>query len=142
MTIARDICKHNSFCMFIIIIVIIFIIIIIIIADITYVLTKYWCFQIQSLVKMWKAKRKYNQRLEFFKDHVSNSNISQSQLPFSRTPQKSQPSLCVQEKEIVKIQAFLKANKARDDYRTLSKSTSCSTFQWLELNVFDKMVVF
>lgn len=28
----------------------------------------------------------------------------------------------VQEKEIVKIQAFLKANKARDDYRTLSKS--------------------
>lgn len=29
--------------------------------------------------------------------------------------------LCVQEKEIVKIQAFLKANKARDDYKTLSK---------------------
>lgn len=28
----------------------------------------------------------------------------------------------MQEKEIVKIQAFLKANKARDDYRTLSKS--------------------
>uniref|UniRef100_A0A673CIW2 IQ motif containing GTPase activating protein 2 n=1 Tax=Sphaeramia orbicularis TaxID=375764 RepID=A0A673CIW2_9TELE len=48
---------------------------------------------IQSLVKMWKAKRKYNQRLQFFKDH---------------------------EKEIVKIQAFLKANKARDDYRTLT----------------------
>ncbi|XP_078105764.1 ras GTPase-activating-like protein IQGAP2 [Sander vitreus] len=48
---------------------------------------------IQSVVKMWKAKRKYNQRLRFFKDH---------------------------EKEIVKIQAFLKANKARDDYRTLT----------------------
>uniref|UniRef100_A0A671TMK3 IQ motif containing GTPase activating protein 2 n=1 Tax=Sparus aurata TaxID=8175 RepID=A0A671TMK3_SPAAU len=47
---------------------------------------------IQSLVKMWKAKRKYNQRLQFFKDHV----------------------------KIVKIQAFLKANKARDDYRTLT----------------------
>uniref|UniRef100_A0A3Q2P197 IQ motif containing GTPase activating protein 2 n=1 Tax=Fundulus heteroclitus TaxID=8078 RepID=A0A3Q2P197_FUNHE len=48
--------------------------------------------QIQSVVKMWKAKRKYNQRLQFFRDH----------------------------KEIVKIQAFLKANKARDDYRTLT----------------------
>uniref|UniRef100_A0A665V6I2 IQ motif containing GTPase activating protein 2 n=1 Tax=Echeneis naucrates TaxID=173247 RepID=A0A665V6I2_ECHNA len=48
--------------------------------------------KIQSLVKMWKAKRKYNQRLNFFKDHV----------------------------KIVKIQAFLKANKARDDYRTLT----------------------
>ena len=29
---------------------------------------------------------------------------------------------CFQEKEIVKIQAFLKANKAREDYRTLSES--------------------
>uniref|UniRef100_A0A8C9ZSL8 IQ motif containing GTPase activating protein 2 n=1 Tax=Sander lucioperca TaxID=283035 RepID=A0A8C9ZSL8_SANLU len=48
--------------------------------------------KIQSVVKMWKAKRKYNQRLRFFKDHV----------------------------KIVKIQAFLKANKARDDYRTLT----------------------
>uniref|UniRef100_A0A8C3AD44 IQ motif containing GTPase activating protein 2 n=1 Tax=Cyclopterus lumpus TaxID=8103 RepID=A0A8C3AD44_CYCLU len=47
---------------------------------------------IQSVAKMWKAKRKYNQRLQFFKDHV----------------------------KIVKIQAFLKANKARDDYRTLT----------------------
>uniref|UniRef100_A0A8C3AEA4 IQ motif containing GTPase activating protein 2 n=1 Tax=Cyclopterus lumpus TaxID=8103 RepID=A0A8C3AEA4_CYCLU len=48
--------------------------------------------KIQSVAKMWKAKRKYNQRLQFFKDHV----------------------------KIVKIQAFLKANKARDDYRTLT----------------------
>uniref|UniRef100_A0A8C6P415 IQ motif containing GTPase activating protein 2 n=1 Tax=Nothobranchius furzeri TaxID=105023 RepID=A0A8C6P415_NOTFU len=50
--------------------------------------------KLQSLVKMWKAKRKYNQRLRFFREHVS--------------------------EEIVKIQAFLKANKARDDYRTLT----------------------
>lgn len=28
--------------------------------------------QIQSMVKMWKAKRNYNKRLQFFKDHVSN----------------------------------------------------------------------
>uniref|UniRef100_A0A8C5I9W7 IQ motif containing GTPase activating protein 2 n=1 Tax=Gouania willdenowi TaxID=441366 RepID=A0A8C5I9W7_GOUWI len=48
---------------------------------------------IQSLVKMWDAKRKYKQRLQYFRNH---------------------------EKEIVKIQAFLKANKARDDYRTLT----------------------
>uniref|UniRef100_A0A8C8A001 IQ motif containing GTPase activating protein 2 n=1 Tax=Oryzias sinensis TaxID=183150 RepID=A0A8C8A001_9TELE len=47
--------------------------------------------KIQSLAKMWRAKHKYNQRLKFFKDHV----------------------------KIVKIQAFLKANKARDDYKTL-----------------------
>lgn len=25
------------------------------------------------MVKMWKAKREYNKRLQFFKDHVSNS---------------------------------------------------------------------
>uniref|UniRef100_A0A4W5PM97 IQ motif containing GTPase activating protein 2 n=1 Tax=Hucho hucho TaxID=62062 RepID=A0A4W5PM97_9TELE len=48
--------------------------------------------KLQSFVKMWRAKRKYSQRLQYFRDH----------------------------KEIVKIQAFLKANKARDDYRTLT----------------------
>uniref|UniRef100_A0AAQ4Q860 IQ motif containing GTPase activating protein 2 n=1 Tax=Gasterosteus aculeatus aculeatus TaxID=481459 RepID=A0AAQ4Q860_GASAC len=48
---------------------------------------------IQAVAKMWKAKRCYSQRLQFFKDH---------------------------EKQIVKIQAFLKANKARHDYRTLT----------------------
>uniref|UniRef100_A0A4W5PWG5 IQ motif containing GTPase activating protein 2 n=1 Tax=Hucho hucho TaxID=62062 RepID=A0A4W5PWG5_9TELE len=47
---------------------------------------------LQSFVKMWRAKRKYSQRLQYFRDHV----------------------------KIVKIQAFLKANKARDDYRTLT----------------------
>uniref|UniRef100_A0A8C9SYT2 IQ motif containing GTPase activating protein 2 n=1 Tax=Scleropages formosus TaxID=113540 RepID=A0A8C9SYT2_SCLFO len=46
--------------------------------------------KIQSWVKMWKARRKYSKRLQYFKDHV------------------------------IKIQAFLKANKARDDYRTLT----------------------
>uniref|UniRef100_A0A8C7GVB8 IQ motif containing GTPase activating protein 2 n=1 Tax=Oncorhynchus kisutch TaxID=8019 RepID=A0A8C7GVB8_ONCKI len=48
--------------------------------------------KLQSFVKMWRAKRKYTQRLQYFIDHV----------------------------KIVKIQAFLKANKARDDYRTLT----------------------
>uniref|UniRef100_A0A8C1PYS1 IQ motif containing GTPase activating protein 2 n=1 Tax=Cyprinus carpio TaxID=7962 RepID=A0A8C1PYS1_CYPCA len=50
---------------------------------------------LQSLVKMWKAKRSYSRRLQYFKEH---------------------------EKEIVKIQAYLKANKARVDYRTLTGS--------------------
>uniref|UniRef100_A0A8C8A4P4 IQ motif containing GTPase activating protein 2 n=1 Tax=Oryzias sinensis TaxID=183150 RepID=A0A8C8A4P4_9TELE len=54
--------------------------------------------KIQSLAKMWRAKHKYNQRLKFFKDHV----------------------------KIVKIQAFLKANKARDDYKTLTKDPPLS----------------
>ncbi|KAF1573653.1 UNVERIFIED_CONTAM: Ras GTPase-activating-like protein IQGAP2, partial [Eudyptes pachyrhynchus] len=49
-------------------------------------------FQIQSWVKMWLAKRAYRKRLQYFKDHND---------------------------EIVKIQAFLRANKAREDYRTL-----------------------
>uniref|UniRef100_A0A8B9I804 IQ motif containing GTPase activating protein 2 n=1 Tax=Anser brachyrhynchus TaxID=132585 RepID=A0A8B9I804_9AVES len=47
--------------------------------------------KIQSWVKMWLAKRAYRKRLQYFKDHV----------------------------KIVKIQAFLRANKAREDYRTL-----------------------
>uniref|UniRef100_A0A8C2FLE8 IQ motif containing GTPase activating protein 2 n=1 Tax=Cyprinus carpio TaxID=7962 RepID=A0A8C2FLE8_CYPCA len=50
--------------------------------------------KLQSLVKMWKAKRSYTRRLQYFRDH----------------------------KEIVKIQAYLKANKARVDYRTLTGS--------------------
>uniref|UniRef100_A0A673NMT5 Ras GTPase-activating-like protein IQGAP1 n=1 Tax=Sinocyclocheilus rhinocerous TaxID=307959 RepID=A0A673NMT5_9TELE len=50
--------------------------------------------KLQSLVKMWKAKRSYTRRLKYFKDHV----------------------------KIVKIQAYLKANKARVDYRTLTGS--------------------
>ncbi|NXK52842.1 IQGA2 protein, partial [Chauna torquata] len=47
--------------------------------------------KIQSWVKMWLAKRAYRKRLQYFKDHA----------------------------KIVKIQAFLRANKAREDYRTL-----------------------
>uniref|UniRef100_A0AAY4BD90 Ras GTPase-activating-like protein IQGAP2 n=1 Tax=Denticeps clupeoides TaxID=299321 RepID=A0AAY4BD90_9TELE len=49
--------------------------------------------QIQTVVKMWMAQKRYRKRLQYFKDH---------------------------EKEIVKIQAFWKANKARDDYKTLT----------------------
>ncbi|XP_017600859.1 PREDICTED: ras GTPase-activating-like protein IQGAP2, partial [Corvus brachyrhynchos] len=41
---------------------------------------------------MWLARRAYRKRLQYFKDHND---------------------------QIVKIQAFLRANKAREDYRTL-----------------------
>uniref|UniRef100_A0A8C5ANR7 IQ motif containing GTPase activating protein 2 n=1 Tax=Gadus morhua TaxID=8049 RepID=A0A8C5ANR7_GADMO len=51
-----------------------------------------WMITLQSIVKMWKARSKYTQRLQYFREHV----------------------------KIVKIQAFLKANKAREDYRTLT----------------------
>uniref|UniRef100_A0A4W4EP52 IQ motif containing GTPase activating protein 2 n=1 Tax=Electrophorus electricus TaxID=8005 RepID=A0A4W4EP52_ELEEL len=50
--------------------------------------------KLQSLVKMWKARRMYKKRLQYFEEHV----------------------------KIVKIQAFLKANKARDNYRTLTSA--------------------
>uniref|UniRef100_A0AAY4BGC4 IQ motif containing GTPase activating protein 2 n=1 Tax=Denticeps clupeoides TaxID=299321 RepID=A0AAY4BGC4_9TELE len=45
---------------------------------------------IQTVVKMWMAQKRYRKRLQYFKDHI------------------------------VKIQAFWKANKARDDYKTLT----------------------
>uniref|UniRef100_A0AAY4BEK0 IQ motif containing GTPase activating protein 2 n=1 Tax=Denticeps clupeoides TaxID=299321 RepID=A0AAY4BEK0_9TELE len=47
--------------------------------------------KIQTVVKMWMAQKRYRKRLQYFKDHI------------------------------VKIQAFWKANKARDDYKTLSE---------------------
>uniref|UniRef100_A0AAQ5Y298 IQ motif containing GTPase activating protein 1 n=1 Tax=Amphiprion ocellaris TaxID=80972 RepID=A0AAQ5Y298_AMPOC len=46
--------------------------------------------KIQSMVRMHQARKKYKDRLKYFKDHVS---------------------IC--------IQAFIRANKARDDYKTL-----------------------
>lgn len=39
-------------------------------------------------------------------------------------------TLAVQEKEIVKIQAFLKANKTREDYRTLSERDTHTPTHW------------
>uniref|UniRef100_A0A8C5CYG0 IQ motif containing GTPase activating protein 1 n=1 Tax=Gadus morhua TaxID=8049 RepID=A0A8C5CYG0_GADMO len=49
-------------------------------------------FQIQAMVRMHQARKKYRDRLKYFKDHIN---------------------------EVVKIQAFIRANKARDDYKTL-----------------------
>uniref|UniRef100_A0A671KSV5 Ras GTPase-activating-like protein IQGAP1 n=1 Tax=Sinocyclocheilus anshuiensis TaxID=1608454 RepID=A0A671KSV5_9TELE len=47
---------------------------------------------IQSMVRMHQARKKYRDRLQYFKDHIN---------------------------DVVKIQAFIRANKARDDYKTL-----------------------
>uniref|UniRef100_A0A9J8CSH6 IQ motif containing GTPase activating protein 1 n=1 Tax=Cyprinus carpio carpio TaxID=630221 RepID=A0A9J8CSH6_CYPCA len=49
-------------------------------------------YVIQSMVRMYQARKKYRDRLQYFKDHIN---------------------------DVVKIQAFIRANKARDDYKTL-----------------------
>uniref|UniRef100_A0A452SCU1 Ras GTPase-activating-like protein IQGAP1 n=1 Tax=Ursus americanus TaxID=9643 RepID=A0A452SCU1_URSAM len=48
--------------------------------------------QIQSLARMHQARKRYRDRLQYFRDHIN---------------------------DIIKIQAFIRANKARDDYKTL-----------------------
>ncbi|KAK7801828.1 hypothetical protein U0070_023308 [Myodes glareolus] len=50
------------------------------------------CIQIQSLARMHQARKRYRDRLQYFRDHIN---------------------------DIIKIQAFIRANKARDDYKTL-----------------------
>ncbi|XP_051977095.1 ras GTPase-activating-like protein IQGAP1 isoform X2 [Xyrauchen texanus] len=55
--------------------------------------------KLQASWKGYKQRKAYKDRLKTFQDGVNT---------------------VIKEKEIVKIQAFLKANKARDDYRTLT----------------------
>jgi len=50
--------------------------------------------KIQSVVRMWIARRKYEERIKYFKEHID---------------------------EIVQIQSFLRANMAHHDYKMLSK---------------------
>uniref|UniRef100_A0A8C3NLM1 Uncharacterized protein n=1 Tax=Geospiza parvula TaxID=87175 RepID=A0A8C3NLM1_GEOPR len=69
-----------------------------------------------SAIKI-QVLRAYRNRLQYFKDHVSNflsilnMNVSQLIILPNLDP--------FQNDQIVKIQAFLRANKAREDYRTL-----------------------
>uniref|UniRef100_A0A8U7P917 IQ motif containing GTPase activating protein 1 n=1 Tax=Corvus moneduloides TaxID=1196302 RepID=A0A8U7P917_CORMO len=52
------------------------------------------CIQvIQSMTRMYQARRRYRDRLQYFRNHVRD--------------------------DVVKIQAFIRANKAREDYKTL-----------------------
>ncbi|NXR99814.1 IQGA1 protein, partial [Oxylabes madagascariensis] len=50
------------------------------------------CIQIQSMTRMYQARRRYRDRLQYFRNHIN---------------------------DVVKIQAFIRANKAREDYKTL-----------------------
>uniref|UniRef100_A0A803XRE5 Ras-GAP domain-containing protein n=1 Tax=Meleagris gallopavo TaxID=9103 RepID=A0A803XRE5_MELGA len=50
------------------------------------------CIQIQSMTRMYQARRRYRDRLQYFRDHIN---------------------------DVIKIQAFIRANKAREDYKTL-----------------------
>uniref|UniRef100_A0A8C0F7H8 IQ motif containing GTPase activating protein 1 n=1 Tax=Bubo bubo TaxID=30461 RepID=A0A8C0F7H8_BUBBB len=47
---------------------------------------------IQSMTRMYQARRRYRDRLQYFRNHIN---------------------------DVVKIQAFIRANKAREDYKTL-----------------------
>uniref|UniRef100_A0A672GNP8 IQ motif containing GTPase activating protein 2 n=1 Tax=Salarias fasciatus TaxID=181472 RepID=A0A672GNP8_SALFA len=67
--------------------------------------------RLQACWKGYKQRKMYKERMDFF---------SAGFMPVLLPAQYLLPYVCVQEKEIVKIQAFLKANKARDDYRTLT----------------------
>ncbi|KAM6351386.1 LOW QUALITY PROTEIN: ras GTPase-activating-like protein IQGAP1 [Alca torda] len=47
---------------------------------------------IQSMTRMYQARRRYKDRLQYFRNHIN---------------------------DVIKIQAFIRANKAREDYKTL-----------------------
>ncbi|KFQ91122.1 Ras GTPase-activating-like IQGAP3, partial [Nipponia nippon] len=57
--------------------------------------------KIQAGVRMWQARRKYQERLRYFRQNVSDGI-----------------------KAVIKIQAFVRANKARGDYRMLVHARS------------------
>lgn len=80
------------------------------------------------MVRMHQARKKYKDRLQYFKDHVSSNQTTYFTfiIIWSLTTQWSVfnvlPSIVsFQINDVVKIQAFIRANKARDDYKTLSK---------------------
>uniref|UniRef100_A0A672H2G6 IQ motif containing GTPase activating protein 2 n=1 Tax=Salarias fasciatus TaxID=181472 RepID=A0A672H2G6_SALFA len=72
--------------------------------------------RLQACWKGYKQRKMYKERMDLLQQNVKSIVKVMILLP----AQYLLPYVCVQEKEIVKIQAFLKANKARDDYRTLT----------------------
>uniref|UniRef100_A0A672H318 IQ motif containing GTPase activating protein 2 n=1 Tax=Salarias fasciatus TaxID=181472 RepID=A0A672H318_SALFA len=73
--------------------------------------------RLQACWKGYKQRKMYKERMDLLQQNVKSIvKVMSLLLP----AQYLLPYVCVQEKEIVKIQAFLKANKARDDYRTLT----------------------
>uniref|UniRef100_A0A672QDG1 Ras GTPase-activating-like protein IQGAP1 n=1 Tax=Sinocyclocheilus grahami TaxID=75366 RepID=A0A672QDG1_SINGR len=76
--------------------------------------------QLQALIRGYLVRRAHNDRLKYLRKQEP-SVIKLQVLNFILM--KMAYSVChAQEKEIVKIQAYLKANKARVDYRTLTGS--------------------
>uniref|UniRef100_A0A2K5CUS6 IQ motif containing GTPase activating protein 3 n=1 Tax=Aotus nancymaae TaxID=37293 RepID=A0A2K5CUS6_AOTNA len=67
--------------------------------------------KIQAWARMWAARRQYLRRLHYFQ-----KNVSVALLPLARAASKPFP---IRVNSIVKIQAFFRARKARDDYRIL-----------------------
>uniref|UniRef100_A0A672QF68 Ras GTPase-activating-like protein IQGAP1 n=1 Tax=Sinocyclocheilus grahami TaxID=75366 RepID=A0A672QF68_SINGR len=82
--------------------------------------------KLQASWKGYKQRRVYKDRLKTFQDSVSSAikvTVLSLMLIYYIILMKMAYSVChAQEKEIVKIQAYLKANKARVDYRTLTGS--------------------
>uniref|UniRef100_A0A8C7K4W2 IQ motif containing GTPase activating protein 2 n=1 Tax=Oncorhynchus kisutch TaxID=8019 RepID=A0A8C7K4W2_ONCKI len=90
--------------------------------------------QLQARVRGYLVRRAHAQRLDFLRQqepHVVRLQVLYCVMFYTDRFMKSNTNvistldsllscLYVQEKDIVKIQAFLKANKARDDYRTLT----------------------
>uniref|UniRef100_A0A672GV72 IQ motif containing GTPase activating protein 2 n=1 Tax=Salarias fasciatus TaxID=181472 RepID=A0A672GV72_SALFA len=79
--------------------------------------------RLQACWKGYKQRKMYKERMDLLQQNVKSIVKVMSRFYeniFLLPAQYLLPYVCVQEKEIVKIQAFLKANKARDDYRTLT----------------------
>lgn len=66
--------------------------------------------QIQAMARMWKARKAYKGRLQFFGDHVSY--YEEEMRHFTNL-------FLSQEAEVVKIQSFWRAKKAKKDYTQL-----------------------
>uniref|UniRef100_A0A8C5AJQ9 IQ motif containing GTPase activating protein 2 n=1 Tax=Gadus morhua TaxID=8049 RepID=A0A8C5AJQ9_GADMO len=93
---------------------------------------------LQARVRGYLVRRAHTQRMEYLRQqepHIVRLQVHHRRVwmitcPLTPHDLRSTVSMssntcfcfCFQEKEIVKIQAFLKANKAREDYRTLSES--------------------
>uniref|UniRef100_A0A8C1Q1Y8 IQ motif containing GTPase activating protein 2 n=1 Tax=Cyprinus carpio TaxID=7962 RepID=A0A8C1Q1Y8_CYPCA len=79
--------------------------------------------RLQALIRGYLVRRAHNERLEYLRKQEPSVIRLQRAASSSVILMKMAYSVChAQEKEIVKIQAYLKANKARVDYRTLTGS--------------------
>uniref|UniRef100_A0A668ACQ0 IQ motif containing GTPase activating protein 2 n=1 Tax=Myripristis murdjan TaxID=586833 RepID=A0A668ACQ0_9TELE len=74
---------------------------------------------LQARIRGYLVRKVYGQRMEYLRQQEPH--VVKLQVPYSMTTMSCEQYVKVfHVKDIVKIQAFLKANKARDDYRTLT----------------------